>query len=158
MLGEQLSVCIPEGYQELLPEEKNNFFQSRKPELTLWNKENHALLTFSQVEGMLTPDNLPEKLAQYAYSYSRSVPGFQRGPFVKKQQGNLLMGAFQYQSTSLEQDFFNILVLIRLDGGTAVMTLHGDRQKSRMEGIKFMQILSSIQMKEKTAEEEKKHG
>lgn len=143
-----LSVDLPEKYEEISQTEGEQLFWGNTPELIYKNKESGAVITFTRGSQELTPDNIQERLGQYYYAYQRTTPGFKPGPAAKKQKGNVLIGSFEYLSTWLDKDLFNMLALIRAGEKEAVMTMHCDMNLAGPEGANFMLILSSVNVKE----------
>lgn len=137
---------IPDGYTQATKEEIAKHFPVNQPNNMLINRSTNSYITFTITGAELQPSMVESKLAQYYNAYKRTVGGFQSGEIAKKDTKKSVIGAFQYLSTTLDRDLFNIFVLTSMQGKELIITMHCDQRSVSSEGLKLMNSISSIEV------------
>lgn len=92
---------------------------------------------------------IDERIVEYCDLYKRSVPNFDNFKIAKKKtKSGVDIAAFYYTSTSPERDLYNFFILTSLDESELIFTLHCSAENAPLFGMKFMNILNSIDVVE----------
>lgn len=144
----KLSFLLPETYEQIPAEEAKNYFSVGQPEYLYMNKNVKSVVTVTGSGQTFRKEQTEERLAQYYNTYRRITPGFKAGKMSKKENGKTFIGAFHYQSTTIDRDMFNLFALTAVKGEEKVLTMHCEVKDSMDEGLQFMKLLSSVTVSE----------
>ena len=123
----------------------NRYFLSVKPDFAFVEPETNALVSVLKTEYKTSGVTIDDRIIEYCELYKRSVPNFDNFKIAKKRtKSGTEIAAFYYTSTSPERDLYNFFILTSLDECELVFTLHCGVENASVYGIKFMNILNSI--------------
>lgn len=127
----------------------NKYFLSAKPDFAFVEQETNALVSVLKTEYKTSGVTIDDRIIEYCELYKRSVPNFDNFKIAKKRtKSRAEIAAFYYTSTSPERDLYNFFILTSLDECELVFTLHCGVENALVYGIKFMNILNSIDVAE----------
>lgn len=127
----------------------NKYFLLAKPDFAFVEQETKALVSVLKTEYKTSGITIDERIIEYFELYKRSVPNFDNFKIAKKRtKSQVEIAAFYYTSTSSERDLYNFFVLTSLDEYELLFTFHCGAENASIYGIKFMNILNSIDVAE----------
>lgn len=138
---------LPEEF--VVVQDINKYFLSAKPEIAFVEQETKALVSVLKTEYKTSGITIEDRITEYCELYKRSVPNFDNFKIAKKKtKSGAEIAAFYYTSTSPERDLYNFFILTSLDEYELIFTLHCGVENASQFGIKFMNILNSIDITE----------
>lgn len=127
----------------------NKYFLTAKPDFAFVEQETNALVSVLKTEYKTTGVTIDDRIMEYCDLYKRSVPNFGNFKIAKKKtKSGAEIAAFYYTSTSPERDLYNFFILTSIDECELIFTLHCGIENASLYGIKFMNLLNSIDVVE----------
>lgn len=138
---------IPEEFEVV--DDAGRFFVSTKPDYAFVDKQTNALVSVLKTEYKIAGVSIADRITEYCEVYKRSVPNFDNFKIAKKTtKSGRDIAAFYYTSTSPERDLYNFFILTSLGEYELIITLHCGMEDASSYGIKFMNVLNSIDVME----------
>ncbi len=142
-------VCLTIPFEFIETEKFDKYFSSAKPDFLYVDEGTDALVSITHTLYDAGKMKIDERINEYCELYKRSVPNFANFSMAKKKtKSGKDIAAFYYTSTSPERDLYNFFVLSTLDSRELVFTLHCNIENVPNYGVKFMNILNSIDILE----------
>ncbi len=129
-------------------EDSGKFSAGAKPDVLYVDEKTKSLISVTYTENKASED-IDKRIAEYCALHQRSVPNFANCTVAKKKtKSGKDIAAFHYTSTSPVRDLYNFFVLTSLEGRELTITLHCDVKNIPKFGMKFMNVLNSVDVSE----------
>lgn len=108
---------VPDGFRLMSEAELARFFQGQAPTSAWIHDGDQATLHISEVhDKALRPQDVAQRLNEFAVGYGRLTPGFQRGEMLLHEFEEGCTGIMTFKSSALTRDLFNIFAVMSVLG------------------------------------------
>ena len=147
LYNRKLKFILPESYHEVVPEEiKKLPILNNKLDHVFVSAHGKSFVTVNCNGKELKAEEIENRIQYYYNTYRRISPGFEATDIMRKDKNAFSVCAFYFKSTTLTDDWYNLIAVTQIDNKEILVTMHSCMDMLFKENTTFMNLVASLEI------------
>lgn len=147
LYNRKLNFVLPETYSEATAEDMKKLpILSSKMDHVFISDHGKSFVTVNCNGEELKPEEIENRIQYYYNIYRRISPGFEATDIMRKDKNGFSACAFYFKSTTLTDDWYNLIVITQIDNKETLLTMHCCMDMLFKENTTFMNLVTSFEI------------